>query len=83
MLLTGSPSPLQDGGRISRFAAANAVSNAPFTPDGVGRFSAGSEGVVLLRSVTTRISTADSTLMVGRGLSRPVIATAAVSIVIS
>ena len=31
----------------------------------VGRFGAGREGTVLLRSVTCRISTADSTLMVG------------------
>ena len=40
-------------------------SNAAFPPAGVGRFSAGREGVVLLRSVTCRVTTADSTLMVG------------------
>ena len=52
-------------------------SNAPFPPAGVGRFSAVSEGVVLLRSITCRVSTANSTLMVGHGLSRMAIAMAA------
>ena len=36
-----------------------------FPPRGAGRFGAGREGAVLLRSVTCRVSTADSTLMVG------------------
>ena len=38
------------------------------------RVGAGREGVVLLRSVTYCVCTADSTLMVGRGLSCAVIA---------
>ena len=36
-----------------------------FPPRGAGRFGEGREGVVLLRSVTCRVSTANSTLMVG------------------
>ena len=39
--------------------------NAPFPPAGAGRFGAGREGAVLLRSVMCRVSTADSTLMGG------------------
>ena len=49
-------------------------SNAPIPPAGTGRFGAGREGAVLLRSVTVCVSTADSTLIVGRGLSRMAIA---------
>ena len=45
-----------------------------FPPAGAGRFGAGREGAVLFRSVTCRVSTADSG---GRGLSRTVIAAAA------
>ena len=41
--------------------------NAPFPPAGAGRFGTGSEGAVLLRSVMACVSTANSTLMVGRG----------------
>ena len=48
----------------------NRGSYAPSPLAGVGRFGAGSEGAVLLRSITARVSTTDSTLMVGRGLSR-------------
>ena len=40
-------------------------SNGAFPPWGAGRFGAGREGAVLLRSVTCRVSTTDSTLMVG------------------
>ena len=43
------------------------VSNGAFPPRGAGRFGVGREGAVLLRSVTCRVSTADSTLMVGAG----------------
>ena len=43
----------------------NIYVNAPFPLVGACRFGAGSEGAVLLRSVT--VSTADSTLMVGAG----------------
>ena len=50
---------------------------APFPPAGVGQFGAGSEGAVLLRSVMSCISTADSTPMVGWGLGRTAIAAAA------
>ena len=39
--------------------------NGAFPPRGAGRFGGGREGAVLLRSVTRRVSTADSTLMVG------------------
>ena len=41
------------------------VTTALFPPAGAGRFGVGSEGAVLLRSVTCRVSTADSTLMGG------------------
>ena len=54
-----------------------ACSYAPFPSAGAGRFGAGSEGAVLLRSVAARVSTANSTLKVGRGLSRTAIAMAA------
>ena len=49
----------------------------PFSPAGAGRFGAGSVGEVLLRSVTSRVSTAGSTLIVGRGLRRTAIAATA------
>ena len=39
--------------------------NGTFPPRGAGRVGAGSEGAVLLRWVTCRVSTTDSTLMVG------------------
>ena len=42
-----------------------------------GRFGAGSEGAVLLRLVAARVSTADSTLMVGRGFNQRAITAAA------
>ena len=48
------------------------VEQVPFGP---ARFS--SEGTVWLSSVMARVSTADSTLMVGQGLSRMAIAAAA------
>ena len=41
------------------------VTIGAFPSAGAGRFGAGREGAVLLRSVTCRVSTADSTLMVG------------------
>ena len=61
----------QAGGlvRLSRRPAAHRQEGtfcyAPFPPAGVGI-----DGAVLLRSVTARVSTADSTLTVGQGLSR-------------
>ena len=39
--------------------------NGAFPPAGAGRFGAGREGVIFLRSVMCHFSTADSTLMVG------------------
>ena len=48
-----------------RFTVFCVLANGAFPPRGAGRFGAGREGAVLLRSVTCRVSTADSTLMVG------------------
>ena len=39
---------------------------APFPPAGEGQFGVGREGAVLHRTVMCRVSTTDSTLMVGR-----------------
>ena len=44
------------------------VYNGAFPLRGAGRFGAGREGAVLLRSVTCRVSTTDSTLKGGVGV---------------
>ena len=52
---------------FSMFNLLFSKTNAPFPPAGAGRFGAGSEGAVLFRSVTCRVSTANSALMGGAG----------------